>query len=282
MSKKVAGRLVNGLIAGVMVATAGTAMAAISATKHNLSSSGSGTNHVNASGTGQICVFCHTPHAANVGAAVPLWNKALPASSGFTLYNAGPQGKTSSLQGEILSVGSVSIACLSCHDGSQAMDNMINAPGAGGFTSGGASAGYTWTGVGQLGTAVTNLGKDLSNDHPIGIQFCGGGLSGSGGTNSAPAAASGTCADGDFRQTDVKTFLANGSQIFFVDVNGTAGRQSTDIALYTRTFSGSASGPSVECGSCHDPHQASKNSDNMNFMRVTTTGSSICLSCHVK
>jgi predicted CXXCH cytochrome family protein len=217
-----------------------------------------------------------------------LWNKALPASSGFTLYNGGTQGKTSSLQGEILAVGSVSIACLSCHDGSQAMDNMINAPGAGGFTSGGAAQGYSWVGSagGLIGAGtngnVTNLGKDLSNDHPIGIQFCGGGLSGSGGTNASPVAASGTCADGDFRQTDVKTFTANGQQLFFVDVNGSTGRQSTDIALYTRTFSGSASGPSVECGSCHDPHQASKNSDNMNFMRVTTTGSSICLSCHVK
>jgi len=247
--------------------------AGISATKHNLSISGTGSNHTTAQG--QICVFCHTPHAANTGAAVPLWNKALPASNTFSVYNSGAL-KTSSIQGEILSVGSVSIACLSCHDGSQSMDNMINAPGSGGFTAGGADQNYSWTGVGTIASAaVTNIGKDLTNDHPIGIQFCGGGLTGSGTT------VGGNCADTDFRQVDVRTATINSNQVFWVELNGTAGRQSSDISLYTRAFGG-GDGPSVECASCHDPHVATKGSDNMHFMRVTTTGSSICLSCHVK
>lgn len=278
MSKVITGRLVSGVVAGAMLVASSAVLAGISTTKHNLSSGGTGTNHSNGAGTstGQICVFCHTPHAANTGAAVPLWNKALPASNTFTTYNGGAL-KTSSLQGEVLGVGSVSIACLSCHDGSQAMDNMINAPGAGGFNAAGVTQGYTWAGVGQLNSAtnVANLGKDISNDHPIGIQYCGGGITGSGTTVTA------ACSDSDFNSAQVQTFVSNSQQIFYINVNGTAGRQSTDIALYTRTFTAGV-GPSVECGSCHDPHQATKGTDNMHFMRVTTQGSSICLSCHIK
>ena len=39
----------------------------------------------------------------------------------------------------------------------------------------------------------------------------------------------------------------------------------------------------VQCTSCHDPHtdKAGTNSD-VNFMRVTTSGSKICLACHTK
>ena len=51
-----------------------------------------------------------------------------------------------------LSVGSVSLACLSCHDGAQAMDNLINAPGSGGYdvTGGGTFALYAHLQPGSL------------------------------------------------------------------------------------------------------------------------------------
>ena len=45
--------------------------------------------------------------------------------------------------------GGSSKLCLSCHDGTQAMDNIINAPGSGGYdTTGGGADGrtYTWSG----------------------------------------------------------------------------------------------------------------------------------------
>ena len=263
----------------------GSTIAGISNTKHNLSTSGTGTNHVTAgAGADQICVFCHTPHGADTSAPVPLWNKKLPS----TTYQTYDQLNTSTLDGKVLSVGSVSLACLSCHDGTQAMDNLINAPGAGGFDPAGARpSGWTWTGVGSDGlmpAGITNIGADLRNDHPIGIQYCGGGLSGSGST------LSGSCADGDFIGATadgsgrvVKTANINTNQVFWVEVNGNTGRQKDDIVLYTRDFVGSGGvGPSVECASCHDPHVESKGSDNIAFMRVTTAGSQICLSCHVK
>lgn len=278
------GRLALWLVtAALSLGVTGSALAAtgITATKHNLSTTAGnpGVNKTTA-GTTQICVFCHTPHGSDTSAAVPLWNKALPLANTFTLYNSVTASATSTIDGQILSVGSVSIACLSCHDGVSAMDNVINAPGSGGYNSSGASMGATWTGANQTGGVlaagiITNIGKDLTNDHPIGIQYCGGGLSGS------AAAVSGTCADSDFKTTEVKTASVNSAQIFWVETNGTTGRQKDDIALYTRTFT-AGSGPSVECGSCHDPHVESKGTDNIMFMRVTTAGSQICLSCHVK
>lgn len=285
------GRLALVLATAVLsLGLTGSALAGISATKHNLSTSGTGTNKLTA-GTDQICVFCHTPHGSDNSAAVPLWNKTLPASNTFTLYNSVSASATSSLDGQVLAVGSVSLACLSCHDGAQAMDNVVNAPGSG--KGSGAIAGATWTGGNQTAGAlsvgiITNIGKDLTNDHPIGIQYCGGGLTGS------ASAVSGTCKDSDFvgatanaaalnPTSTVKTASVNSRQIFWVETGADgSGRQKTDIALYTRDFTSAAGTPSVECGSCHDPHVESKGTDNIMFMRVTTAGSAICLSCHVK
>lgn len=273
------GRLALWLVAATLsLGLAGSAVAGISATKHNLTA-GSGNK---TSSTDQICVFCHTPHAADTSKGVPLWNKTLPSTSYTTYDTVG----SSSLDGATLSVGSVSLACLSCHDGTQAMDNVINAPGSG-LTS--ATAGYigavgNWSGSTQAagkmtGVAAVGAAGDLSNDHPIGIQYCGGGLTATG---------TGTCNDEDF--VAVTYASINAKPAFWVETGG-SGRQKTDIALYTRDFSaktdakgvaGKLNTPSVECGSCHDPHVDSKGSDNVMFMRVTTAGSAICLSCHVK
>ena len=267
-------------VAALLVGAVGfaqQAVAGISATKHNLGTTGTGTNKLSA-GTDEICVFCHTPHASNDSAAAvaaaPLWNKALPASTYLTYSTTGNGGGT--LDGEVIGVGSISLACLSCHDGTQAMDNMMNAPGSGNYNSAGATqAGYTWVGANQtLGkiTSVANLGVDLKNDHPIGIRYCGGGQN--------TTTVGGACTDTDFKAPANGT--VNGAQVWWVDTEavGNNTRQKTDMALYTRTFAAGVnpgSGPSVECGSCHDPH-----STNATFLRIANTESKVCLACHVK
>jgi len=241
-------------------------------TKHNLGTTGTQTIHAT-SGTDEVCVFCHTPHGGVNGSA-PLWNKGLPTPAVYQLYGS-TGGESATLDGQVLAVGSVSQACLSCHDGTQAMDNFINAPGSGGYNASGASAGYSWTvGTGLMPDGVTKLGEDLRNDHPIGVQYCGGGI-----TDNAGAQA-GTCKDPDFNaptSSSINTLLQ-----FWVDsAGGTTGtREKTDMILYRRTFTagGSAVGPSVECGSCHDPH----NYSNPTFLRIANTGSNLCLSCHKK
>lgn len=252
------------------------AVAGIAATKHNLGATGTGVNKTTA-GTDEICVFCHTPHAADTTAPAPLWNKRLTTGATYSTYAT---LNSSTIDGEILSVGSISLACLSCHDGTQAMDNIINAPGSGGYdvTGGGTNGlGYTWTGArvdanGKMINAATTLamlGSDLSNDHPIGIQYCGGGQT--------AASPTGACKDVDFVAPSNATINTN--LVWWVDTTGGTGgtRDKTDMILYSRAFTG-ATGPSVECGSCHDPHS----STNATFLRVSNTGSGVCLSCHVK
>lgn len=278
----------------LLAAFSASALAAtgITNTKHNLSSTGPGNKF---SGTDQICVFCHTPHGSDTSAPAPLWNRTLASGAAYTTYDT---LGTTWLDGKVLEVGSISLACLSCHDGTQAMNSVINAPGSGttnaAWTAGSWTAGASGMGGGISGgmlTGVVALGQDLSDDHPIGIQYCGGGVNGDG-TSSFTGS---TCADGDFvgtgstttsdgRTAQLKTAQINNAQQFWVELGGNATRSKTDIPLYNRSFTGvggSANTPSVECGSCHDPH-VEKIGNNVAFMRVDVAGSKICLSCHVK
>lgn len=281
------------LAAGVFVAQ--SAVAGIASTKHNLGTNGTGTNHLSA-GTAEICVFCHTPHGADTTAAVPLWNRVLGASTSYTTYNS---LGTSSLDGATAPVGSVSLACLSCHDGAQSMSVMINQPGSGGYVVAGANlSGSAWAGTNQsagkiAGTdLITLIGTDLKNDHPIGIQY-GGGLANNATFGSA-SINSGTTRDPDFN-TAVYVNL-NNNPVWYVDRNGNGSRDKSDMLLYTRNgdntaavqimtqTKGVASGTMtgvqafVECASCHDPH----NSTNATFLRVANDNSAVCLACHIK
>ena len=262
------------LLAGLTFIPTGAVAQTISTTKHNLGSGGPGPNTFG--GTSEICVFCHTPHGSDTSAVVPLWNRILNATPSTTYTTYDSLG-TSTLDGKTLPVGSVSIACLSCHDGLQAMNAVINSPGSGTTVP---MAG-TWTaGVGTLSAVASGLayiGTDLRNDHPVGIQYCGGNL-----TLATPAAA---CKDPDF--VAAKNADMGASKVWWV---GGATRSKTDMILYTRgasaaeTFNGgsttTATGgePFVECASCHDPHTAA----NPTFLRKSNANSAVCLSCHVK
>ena len=268
-----------GVLAAVGLLASQTALGAIANTRHNLGTTNvTGTNSFD--GTEAICVFCHTPHGADNSAAVPLWNRVLSDPAIYTTYAS---LGTSSLDGGVAPVGSVSIACLSCHDGTQAMNVMINAPGSGNYNPGGAALPGTWTGpaatatpVGSLNYAtasIVNIGTDLTNDHPVGIQYGGGGA-----TSADPDGPfTGSLADPDFVPPYKATI--NGNPVWWVDTTvGTTGiREKTDMQLYTRTDLG-ATEPFVECASCHNPHT----DVNPTFLRIQNTGSAVCLACHIK
>lgn len=263
----------------VLGAVAGQqAVAGIKDTKHNLGADNAVNENYMTSGTTEICVFCHTPHASNTAVSAPLWNKPVNGGS-YTTYTT---ATSSTIDGGV-SMGGVSLACLSCHDGTQAMDTMINQPGSGGYNSNGATlSGGVWTGANQTGGAlrgIANLGTDLSNDHPVGIQYCGGGYT-AGATSSG--ASSGTCKDPDFIAPS-NALIAN-ARVWFVDTTGgTANsRDKTDMVLYARNPTGSFTNsgeyqPFVECASCHDPHTT-----NATFLRISNTQSAVCLACHNK
>jgi predicted CXXCH cytochrome family protein len=283
-----------GFVGGALVS--GDAVAGIQNTKHNLGSTAPTVatrrnNITNA--TNEICVFCHTPHNANgTAAGVPLWNKATPAAATFQTYAT---INSSTLDSAVANVGSVSLACLSCHDGTQALDNMFNTPGSGSlFTTsqngGGANGatvaqGYTWVAGGGGGVltvnaegiflsgVVANLGKNLANDHPIGVAYCGGPVTG--------AFTGANCKDAEFKTNTTSLKTTNGN--WWVDTeagNGNGVRDKTDIFLFNRTdVVAGQNVPSVECASCHDVH-----SENRLFLRMNggNAGSQVCLACHVK
>lgn len=284
VSRGIGGAAVGLLMLGVFGSQ--QVLAQISSTKHNLTTTGTGVNKFTpSSGTGEICVFCHTPHGADTTAVVPLWNRVLAVPTTYTTYAA---LGTSTLEGATAAVGSVSIACLSCHDGVQAMNTMINQPGSGGFNAAGAAWSGTWAGANQSGGRIINtgtsyglLGQDLRNDHPIGIQYAGG-PSGA----SLPAAGTDYTAFKDPDFNTAKSASLNSQTVWWVET-GTAGRQKTDMQLYTRTsasylfgtssIASTVAQPFVECASCHDPHTV-----NTTFLRIANTGSAVCLACHIK
>lgn len=260
-----------------LAAVAQSASAGISTTRHNMGNISASTNN-RTGGTNQICVFCHTPHGSSTSVTAPLWNKwGTKTGTSYTSYTS---TNSATFQADQSGPGSVSLACLTCHDGTQAMDNMLNGPGPGDFrTDGGGVSGMTgaawnWsagsnsTGVtteglmlGPTGTRNALLGTDLSNDHPVGMNYCAS----TGPTVTTITTAS--CNDTDFNT------VTNSGNRYWVDT-GTAGYQKTDFPLYS---TGSVL-VKVECATCHDPHDAT----NGTFLRKANTGSAVCLTCHVK
>jgi len=80
----------------------------------------------------EVCVYCHTPHAANSTAAAPLWNRTVTQRT-YELY------RQPTMLGQAVSQpGPNSLTCLSCHDGATAIDSIINMPTrlAGAFRAG--------------------------------------------------------------------------------------------------------------------------------------------------
>jgi len=248
------------------------ANAQIVGSQHDMTAGGT------AQGTGtsdQVCVYCHTPHGSDSSASAPLWNK---------VFTAGPFARYSTLNTPTFDsneapVGSVSLACLSCHDGTQAMDVVINSPGSGGYNPAGSNIG----GLGvMLGSPVPVLDTDLTNDHPISMQYAAGGPV----NTDADGLFAGALGDPDFNAPEKAT--VNGQPIWWVDSAGgvTGTREKTDMLLYTRNDgfgSGGTIEPFVECGSCHDPHNSSTQSaTQVAFLRISNTASTVCTACHDK
>ncbi len=135
-------------------------------------------------GTSEICVFCHTPHGASAtgtGLKAPLWNRNLDyqATRTYQLYD---QVWSFSFEGVLNDAAGqrptgYSRLCLSCHDGTVALGNLINAPGSGGYQgvvpmTGNLGPGKTIPeGSGSLTGDTRRLGLDLRNDHAISFTF---------------------------------------------------------------------------------------------------------------
>jgi len=137
-------RLISALLCLWLLPQTAGAATGIANTVHNLTTSGPGL--VKETANAGLCVFCHTPHNANPTRA--LWNRTLPGVT-YNLY------QSSTLKSSPDQPTGNSRLCLSCHDGILAIGSNVRVP----------TKGSNFT-LGAL-TGATDLGTDLSNDHPI-------------------------------------------------------------------------------------------------------------------
>ena len=132
------------IVAAALVALPTVALAGITGSAHDLSGNGwSG---------GEICAVCHTPHNADttVGLGAPLWDHEVTTTDPFVIYSS------TTLDGTVGQPTGVSKLCLSCHDGSVAIDSF---------------GGTTGTVFMATFNSDADFGTDLSNDHPISIDY---------------------------------------------------------------------------------------------------------------
>jgi len=225
--------------------------ASITGTKHDLRSGGAQTikGAGAADGGDQLCIYCHTPH--NATKAIPLWNRTNPNLAGVTYYNTGTNLSAIAQGMTTLPAESVSMFCLSCHDGAlgatgqATVGNRVakNKTGGAGITMG---AG-TWSNGGLL-----DGGNSLTNDHPVGFSY-----------EQARQDAKHGARTKDFKVANLAVTGPEALGLKFFPSKDQGGVAITDA---------------MECASCHLVH------DNVNgkFLRMSNAGSALCLACHDK
>jgi predicted CXXCH cytochrome family protein len=157
------------LLAAAVLPGSDAAIAEVRNSKHDFSSAGTG-GIWGSSDIDQVCVFCHTPHDANLNAVAPLWNREVP-SAVFALYESGTRNAS------VQQPGPNTLACLGCHDGSIAIDMIAHGnPGGSNmmaigdvyypgspYGEGGANIGGNYSGNPNV--------NNLSDDHPVSFVY---------------------------------------------------------------------------------------------------------------
>ncbi len=192
---------------------------------------------------GNPCVYCHLPPEeadtdSELLGGIEGWNRFAPAEGHYTPYTS------ATLDAQLQTPGSISLLCLSCHDGTMALDMVIFKPGnfrneddaalhmrmnsADELTS----CGKCHNGFTAHDITPKVLGTDLSDEHPISIQYAGF-----------------NWRDKDFKLPQQPSGFSNGVRLY--DGN-------------------------VECASCHDVHNST------NELLLTVRRDILCDTCHTK
>ncbi len=244
---------VAGIFTAVLILGGAAFGGTIRGSKHDLSLTTGGIADKSTDET-QVCIFCHTPHSARP--SVPLWNRAIsPGGTTYTVYTntlmgtleSSPAFGDTGSPGDMELLGGPSRLCLSCHDGTISVANIINRfpdnqdPAMGSGSELDADGTLSDSSPANIGEAsLGGSSADLSNDHPISFVY-----------SSALASSDGELWD-----------------------PAEAGH--TEIQLLLKNYSGGAG--NFECSSCHDPHDP----DNPPFLVKDNAGSALCLTCHKK
>ena len=207
-----------------------------------------------------VCGTCHTPHHGD-STVVPLWSHQTTAAT-FLMYN-NANVAVANLQAHVDGQpAGISKACLSCHDGTVAIN-----------TYGGIGNYQTWGPSGAGGTAVTItnsalLGTDLTHTHPISMDY------------TVALSGSGVGQDKFIKNPDTTTVLQPNNQPGFVTGN----------SMFVNDFLLGGK-HRVECSSCHDVHNQIGTPFDINNnpklvkivgVDVNNNGSLLCRSCHDK
>ena len=302
MKKTVAVIAVAGCLAAASTSFAAVAAGTgINGSLHDMTKIVAGT----ADKMGRVCVFCHTPHNATVASStaasadrLPLWNRTMPTGSFSPYLWATPNNQNGGALGADFTItdplAGPSRLCMSCHDGSIAVDEHGRSMAQDGTTLIGA-VNQSYDGLGR-----SNLGKDLSNTHPVGFDY-----------NQVAAtrnarAHNGTGSKGATTYAD-GTEIVVSSKGYATAVDSTTNAQSQGAynsvvrdtggkTIADNLFKGSI----MTCATCHEVHNKENAtqdnfSDNQTRTVLGTTQSApnyflyakekdslICLSCHVK
>ncbi len=127
-------------VLGIVYLAAPPAFGVVAGTAHDFSPAKDGS---------MACQFCHTPHMALPN--TPLWNHKLSDRT-YEIY------WSTSLDANVDQPTGSSKLCLSCHDGTVALGATVR--GGGGTT--------------RMPPGSTNLGTDLSDDHPVSFVYSAG------------------------------------------------------------------------------------------------------------
>lgn len=189
------------------------------------------------------CGVCHQPHHAD-SSVVPLWIHTTTTPGQFTMYNTNTVPASKMVAAVDSTPGGVSLACLSCHDGTVAVNSY-----AGGLKG---------------GTSVTitnsaNLGVNLTHTHPISFTYDSA-LATADGFLNDPATSVLTPDTGSFSHgsdISIKGFLLNGgNRLECSACHDVHNQQGTPFDITTNPklvkIVGTQSGKgSLLCRSCH-------------------------------
>ncbi len=192
---------------------------------------------------GESCVYCHIPPGNNDVDSSTLggisgWNRFRGATNTYNLYDS------RTIDNKVLTPSPISLLCLSCHDGTMAVDMTVFKPN-GWRSSEDAALHLRINGADDLmncakchngriahNIAIKHIGTDLTNDHPISMTYAG--------LNNK---------DPDFNRPDGPYGFDNGVKIY---------------------------DNKVECATCHNVH----NPDVTLLLRVSADR--LCETCHIK
>ncbi len=246
------------MILGILLVMMSAAVAGIKNSKHDLSASSSA--NIKANSEQEICVFCHTPH--NSSPQAPLWNRA---SSGQSYQ---PYNSTSALASVGQPTGA-SMLCLSCHDGTIALGDVLS------------RGSLIQTNSTFMPAGTTRIGTDLTDDHPVSFNFTST-LAQLRGELINPSLLTGVVkldSNGQMQCTSCHDPHENDNGKFLVMKNDESSLCKTchqkdfwEQAAHSTTGKIKSEG----CGNCHLPHNAGADER----LLISNFEENICLSCH--